>query len=118
VLKKLNEKYLERYSELESNEFYMSYKNSISIKFLKEKQKDKNNVKIIFFTYVKNKKVDSIQFYRNFSGDGFGKYNCLSFLDFKNNKIWQLKYPVRSICDSKRFGIDLMDLMKVEQLKI
>ncbi|UCA59708.1 hypothetical protein KB553_22330 [Chryseobacterium rhizoplanae] len=92
VLKKQNEEYLKKYSLTESNEFDLHLKNNLSIKFIKEKQKDKNLIKVNLFTYINNKKTDSIQFYRNISGDGFGNYNCLSYFNKKTNKIWQIKY--------------------------
>lgn len=92
VLKKQNEEYLKQYSLSENEELYITLKNNLSIKLVKEKRTDRSIVKVNLFTYVNNKKTDSIQFYRNISGDGFGNYNCLSYFNAKTNKIWQIKY--------------------------
>ncbi|SDI15737.1 hypothetical protein [Chryseobacterium jejuense] len=92
VLKKQNEEYLKQYSLAENNEHSLPLENNISIKLIKERQTDRNIIKVNLFTYVNNKKADSIQFYRNISGDGFGNYSCLSYFNAKTNKIWQIKY--------------------------
>ncbi|WP_336959506.1 hypothetical protein [Chryseobacterium contaminans] len=92
VLKNQNEEYLKQYSLSENDELYITLKDNVSIKLVNEKQTDRSIVKVNLFTYVNNKKTDSIQFYRNISGDGFGNYNCLSYFNKKTNKIWQIKY--------------------------
>ncbi|MBP2615889.1 hypothetical protein [Chryseobacterium jejuense] len=91
ILKKQNEEYLKQYSLAENNELSLPLENNISIKLIKEKQTDRNTVKVNLFTYLNNKKTDSMQFYRNISGDGFGNYNCLSYFNKKTNKIFSLK---------------------------
>ncbi|WP_160139942.1 hypothetical protein [Chryseobacterium sp. c4a] len=98
-LKKQNAKYLKEYSKFGDNELSYTSQNTISFKFVKVKLVDKENVKVNLITYLGSKKVDSIQFYRNISGNEFGTYNCLSYFDKKTNKIWQIKYfpsnPIR-----------------------
>ncbi|REC60666.1 hypothetical protein DRF65_19680 [Chryseobacterium pennae] len=92
VLQQQNEEYLKKYTLSENNESYFPLKDNVSIKLVKEKQTDRSIIKVNLFTYVNNKKTDSIQFYRNISGEGFGNYNCLSYFNAKTNKIWQIKY--------------------------
>ncbi|MDN3694163.1 hypothetical protein QWZ06_18725 [Chryseobacterium tructae] len=92
VLQQQNEEYLKKYTLSENNESYFPLKDNVSIKLIKEKQPDRSIVKVNLFTYVNNKKTDSIQFYRNISGDGFDNYNCLSYFNANTNKIWQIKY--------------------------
>lgn len=92
VLKQQNDEYLKKYTLSENNESYFPLKDNVFIKLVKEKQTDRSIIKVNLFTYVNNKKTDSIQFYRNISGDGFGNYNCLSYFNTKTNKIWQIKY--------------------------
>lgn len=92
VLQQQNEEYLKKYTLSENNESYFPLKDNVSIKLVKEKQTDKSIIKVNLFTYVNNKKTDSMQFYRNISGEGFGNYNCLSYFNAKTNKIWQIKY--------------------------
>ncbi|MCS4302308.1 MULTISPECIES: hypothetical protein [unclassified Chryseobacterium] len=92
VLQQQNEEYLKKYTLSENNESYFPLKDNVSIKLVKEKQIDRSIIKVNLFTYVNNKKTDSIQFYRNISGEGFGNYNCLSYFNAKTNKIWQIKY--------------------------
>lgn len=89
-LKKQNEKYLTIYSHFKNDSSFIS--EDISIKLIKEELHDENNIKVNLFTYKGKEKVDSIQFYRNISGEGFGTYNCLSYYNKQTNKIWQIKY--------------------------
>ena len=91
VLKKQNEEYLKKYSLAENNEFNLSLENNISVKIVKEKHGDKNEVKVNLFTFINNKKADSIQFYRNIPQSELGLYNCMSYLNTKTGKIWQIK---------------------------
>ncbi|WP_172426973.1 hypothetical protein, partial [Flavobacterium sp. ACN2] len=44
------------------------------------------------YTLLNDKKKDSIEFYRSTVDKEIPNYTCLSYLDVKNNKIWQLKY--------------------------
>jgi len=90
ILNKKNEKYKKFYSTYDENR--ISLPNDISIKIIDEKLCSKDNLKINLYTFNKNKKIDSIRFYRNISGKNYEKYNCLSFFDKKNNKIWQINY--------------------------
>lgn len=91
-LKKQNEEYLKKYSLTENNELFLSLEKGVSIKLIKEKQKDKNVVKVNLFTFINKKKTDSIQFYRNIPQSEMGLYNCMSYFNTKTGKIWQIKY--------------------------
>ncbi|MCU7618773.1 hypothetical protein NZ698_16380 [Chryseobacterium sp. PBS4-4] len=92
ILKKQNKEYFDKYSELKDEKNFYISQNSLSIIFEKEKLTHKDNIKINLFTVVGNKKIDSVQFYRNISGNGFGMYNCMSYFNPKTNKIWQIQY--------------------------
>ncbi|QXU49164.1 hypothetical protein KYG33_20815 [Chryseobacterium sp. D764] len=92
VLKKQNEEYLKKYSLTKNNELYLPLENNISIKLIKEKLEGKNTIKVNLFTFINNKKTDSIQFYRNIPQSELGMYNCLSYFNSKTGKIWQIKY--------------------------
>lgn len=90
ILKKQNNEYRKSYTKFNEDEINLN--NSTSIKIIREELSDTNQLKINLYTFNKNKKTDSIRFYRNISGNGYGEYNCLSFFDKKNNKIWQINY--------------------------
>lgn len=90
ILKKQNNEYRKFYSKFNEDEINLN--NSTSIKIIREELSDTNQLKINLYSFNKNKKTDSIRFYRNISGNGYGEYNCLSFFDKKNNKIWQINY--------------------------
>ena len=90
LLKKQNEKYQKVYFNFKDYSYSLS--KDITIKLIKEVLPNKKNVKINLYTYRGKDKIDSVQFYRNISGEGFGKYNCLSYFDKKTNKIWQIQY--------------------------
>lgn len=102
-LKKQNEKYLKMYSHFKNDSYSLSQ--GISIKLIREELPDESNIKVNLFTYKGKEKIDSIQFYRNISGDGFGLYNCLSYFDKKTNKIWQIKYFPSNPSRSNSVGI-------------
>ncbi|MBF4491721.1 hypothetical protein IR010_04145 [Flavobacterium sp. MR2016-29] len=60
--------------------------------FVKQILKNKNDYRIILYTLLNDKKKDSVEFYRSTVDKEIPNYTCLSYLDVKNNKIWQLKY--------------------------
>jgi len=84
--------YKKYYSDSKNNEVSIFNSRGLNIKIVKEKFLDKGNMKINLYTFFNGKKIDSIQFYRDFEGNGFGSYNCLSYYDKKADKIWQLQY--------------------------
>lgn len=92
ILKNINKKYLKNFSKFYKSNLKLSKFENITIKVVKQSSSNLNEIKVNFFTYKNDKKVDSIQFYRNIEGDGYGTYNCLSYYDSKKNKIWQLEY--------------------------
>lgn len=87
VLEKQNNLYKSRFSSFEKS-------NVINAKYQLVKQilKSKNDYRIILYTLLNDKKKDSIEFYRSTVDKEIPNYTCLSYLDVKNNKIWQLKY--------------------------
>lgn len=87
VLEKQNNLYKSRFSSFEKS-------NVINAKYQLVKQilKSKNDYRIILYTLLNDKKKDSIEFYRRTVDKEIPNYTCLSYLDVKNNKIWQLKY--------------------------
>lgn len=92
ILKKQNNLYLKKYSDYNSTDSKSTNLNAISVQLLKQSSSSSKEFKVNFFTYDNGKKIDSLDFYRNISGDGFGEYNCLSYFDQKNNRLWQIKY--------------------------
>ncbi|MCM0666441.1 hypothetical protein [Flavobacterium tyrosinilyticum] len=87
VLEKQNNLYKSRFSSFEkSNVINAKYQ------FVKQILKSKNDYRIILYTLLNDKKKDSIEFYRSTVDKEIPNYTCLSYLDVKNNKIWQLKY--------------------------
>lgn len=99
ALQKQNEKYLKEYKKINPGELQSISKENYTTKLVNEAQHDKNNIKVNLYTIIGNKKIDSISFYRNISGNNFGKYICLSYFNPKMNKLWQIKYfplnPIR-----------------------
>lgn len=67
-------------------------RSACSVELVKALGSTQENMQVHLFTFVNNKKMDSVQFYSNISGDGYGAYNCLSYFDPKSAKIWQIKY--------------------------
>jgi hypothetical protein len=90
LLEKQNSLYLKNFFQYQSEK--ISSLNAVNIKLIKENSSNKKDIKINLYTYLGNKKIDSIQFYRNISGDGFGYFNSLSYVDTKTKKIWQIRY--------------------------
>lgn len=91
VLKNQNTLYEKNYSN--RRDIKVLNKSIISLK-LSESISDKKNYKLTLFTLRKGKKIDSIQFYRKVNNVRYesDRYTCLSYLDVKNRKIWQITY--------------------------
>jgi hypothetical protein len=90
ILKKQNDRY---------SAFYVNFKNTNDSKagifrFKKQSLDDKKNYRIVLYTFVNNIKKDSLEFYRNSIDSDYepSDFTCVSYLDLKTNKVWQLKY--------------------------
>jgi len=92
ILEKQNIKYLNEFSYFNKDDIEPTNLNNILFKIIKEKSSNTKQVKVNFYIYRNGKKTDSLDFYRNISGDGFGRYICMSYFDQKYHKIWQIKY--------------------------
>ncbi|SIQ59464.1 MULTISPECIES: hypothetical protein [unclassified Chryseobacterium] len=55
---------------------------------------NEKDYKFVLYTLVNKEKIDSIQFYRKVNNVRYksDRYTCLSYLDLKNKKIWQITY--------------------------
>ncbi|MFH6966958.1 hypothetical protein [Flavobacterium sp. FlaQc-28] len=87
ILEKQNNLYKSRFSSFENSNLING-----KYQFVKQILKNKNDYRIILYTLLNDKKKDSIEFYRSTVDKQIPNYTCLSYLDVKNNKIWQLKY--------------------------
>nr|WP_155079014.1 hypothetical protein [Flavobacterium sp. MC2016-06]MBU3861962.1 hypothetical protein [Flavobacterium sp. MC2016-06] len=93
-LKNQNDSYQSKYSNFGNN----VTPEIISIGHLKlkfEKQfLEGKKYRIILYTFLDDKKKDSLEFYRNVSDlkNEPSNYTSLSYLNFKDKKIWQIKY--------------------------
>ena len=65
ILKNINKKYLKNFSKFYKSNLKLSKFENITIKVVKQSSSNLNEIKVNFFTYKNDKKVDSIQFYRN-----------------------------------------------------
>jgi len=84
--------YLKEFSNFNKIEFKSSTLDNINLKIINENSNKNKEIKVNFYTYKNGIKIDSIAFYRNISGHGYGKYNCLSYFDKNTSKIWQINY--------------------------
>lgn len=91
ILKKQAELYNKKYSNFDSSNFINSTSQKTKFKFIKQRLNNKN-YRIVLYTYLNNKKKDSIEFYRSYGSKDVKRYTCLSYLDLKTNKIWQIKF--------------------------
>lgn len=91
ILKKQNNTYFKHFIKFKNYKIE-SQKNDVSVTLITEQPLNSENVKVNLITYIKNRKADSIQFYRKMAGETYGRYNCLSYFDREKNKIWQIKY--------------------------
>lgn len=90
VLKNQTELYKKNYLNFKDLAGYKS----ANIKFKKQFLNGGKNYRIILYTLLNNKKTDSTEFFRHTTGFKYepSNYTHVSYLDLKNNKIWQLKY--------------------------
>lgn len=91
ILKKQAELYNKKYSNFDRSNFINSTSQKAKFKFIKQRLNNKN-YRIVLYTYLNNMKKDSIEFYRNYGSKDVKRYTCLSYLDLKTNKIWQIKF--------------------------
>ncbi len=95
LLKKQNELYLEKYLDFLNGDISQIISNrNIKLKFEKQLFKNKEEYRIVLYSFLNNKKVDSLEFYRNATHLEYepSNYTNLSYLNLKNGKIWQIKY--------------------------
>ncbi|MFN3022003.1 hypothetical protein ACK1KB_13650 [Chryseobacterium sp. TY3] len=90
LLENQNNLYIKNFSKFKSTT--ISTSTDLNIKLIKANTPNEKDLKINLYTYLKDKKVDSIQFYRNLSGGKFGHFNTLSYFNSKKNKFWQIQY--------------------------
>ena len=96
ILKKQNSLYQNTYTKIQPQKISLS-KNLI-IKLTRVKTTNQSDIKINLYTYIGNKKIDSIQFYRSVSGNEFGHFNSLSYFNPNTHKIWQIQYfPINPV---------------------
>lgn len=94
ILKKQSDLYRQKYFDSEKDNLPNVKKGNLTIKLIKGNPLDKNNPRILLYTFVDNKKVDSLQFYRSSNNIRYSSdvYTCLSYFDEKTNKIWQARF--------------------------
>ncbi|GAA3767894.1 hypothetical protein [Flavobacterium ginsengiterrae] len=95
LLKKQNELYLKNYLDFINNNIpQIGSDRNIKLKFEKQLFKNKDEYRIVLYSFLNNKKVDSLEFYRNATHLEYepSNYTNLSYLNLKNGKIWQIKY--------------------------
>lgn len=94
TLKKQNDLYQKKYLNFKNSKLpQIVFTDNAKLKF--EKQFiNEIEFRIVLYTFIDNKKKDSIEFYRNVDDLKYepSHYNTLSYLDIKNKKIWQIKY--------------------------
>lgn len=101
---------------------YLNFKNSkfpqiisaegAKLKF--EKQFiNETKYRIVLYTFINDRKKDSIEFYRNVEDLKYepSHYTSMSYLDSKNKKIWQIKYFSSSV--DKSIGYVLYERSKI-----
>lgn len=95
LLKKQNQLYVKNYSDFLNDDIsQISSDKNIKLKFEKQFFKNKNEYRIVLYSFLNDKKVDSLEFYRNVTDLEYepSNYTNLSYLNLKNGKIWQIKY--------------------------
>lgn len=95
LLKKQNQLYVKNYLDFLNDDIsQISSDKNIKLKFEKQFFKNKNEYRIVLYSFLNDKKVDSLEFYRNVTDLEYepSNYTNLSYLNFKNGKIWQIKY--------------------------
>jgi hypothetical protein len=114
ILKNQTDLYEKNYSNFKDLRSYRS----ANIKFEKQFLNGEKNYRIILYTLLNNTKTDSIEFFRHTAGFKYepSNYTHISYLDLKNNKIWQLKY-FSSPLDKSSYPISY-EVSKIENGKI
>jgi hypothetical protein len=92
ILKNQNDQYKKIYQKFDKTEFINSSSKQIKFILTKQNVNPNKDYRIVLYTYLNGRKKDSIEFYRNFYSNEFESYTCMSYLDLKENKIWQIKY--------------------------
>lgn len=120
VLNKQNELYQKNYSDFKNNIITQFKVKNVKLKIEKQFLKSKRKYRIVLYTFNGNKKKDSIEFYRNVDDLKYepSNYTCLSYLDVKDKKIWQIKYFSSSVNNSVGYVLykrdKIMDNGKIE----
>jgi len=91
ILKNQNFLYEKNCSNIQNTQ--LSKSKSLSI-ILSKSVANEKDYKFVLYTLVNKEKIDSIQFYRKVNDVRYKSdlYTCLSYLDLKNKKIWQVSY--------------------------
>jgi hypothetical protein len=94
ILTKQNEFYQKNYAGFLNTDIYQLSSGNVNFKFEKQFLNSEKKYRIVLYTYFNSKKKDSIEFFRNVDDLEYepSHYTCLSYLDLKNKKIWQMKY--------------------------
>ncbi|WP_264551510.1 hypothetical protein [Flavobacterium sp. N2038] len=106
TLKKQNDVYLNNYLDFRNNKIPQIFSNgNAKLKLEKQSIIDKTKYRIVLYSFINDKKIDSIEFYRNVSHleNEPSNYTCLSYLDLKNRKVWQIKYFSSSVDKSVNY---------------
>lgn len=114
ILKKQNNFYFKNYSAFINSDMPQIGSNrNVQLKFEKQLITNKAKYRIVLYTFLNNKKTDSIEFYRNVDDLEYepSNYTCLSYLDLKDKRIWQIKYFSSSV--DKSVGYVLYEKSKV-----
>lgn len=98
TLKKQNDVYIKNFLDFRNNEIPQIISNT-KLKLEKQSIIDKTKYRIVLYSFINDKKIDSIEFYRNVSNleNEPSNYTCLSYLDLRNRKVWQIKYFSSSV---------------------
>jgi hypothetical protein len=101
-LKDQNTLYENTYTKIKSSDVFQFQTGHIKYKFEKQLLNTKENYRVVLYTLIDNKKKDSIIFYtkENDLKYEFKGYTCMSYLNLKTNKLWQIKYLSYSHNDS------------------
>ena len=115
ILKNQAELYEKNYSNFKDLPSY----GSANIKFEKQFLNGGKNYRIVLYTLLNNKKTDSIEFFRHTAGFKYepSNYTHVSYLDLKNNKIWQLKYfssPAAQSADPVSYEVSKIENGKIK----
>ena len=108
LLEKQNSLYQKNFTDFNKSDLIMSNFKNMTFKLVKQVLNKNKEYRIVLYSLLDNKKKDSIEFYRN-KKNATPNYNyvCLSYLDLKNNAIWQIKYftPGSDIISYKKIEI-------------